>query len=127
MRPSRKKYEISWAQRRGFARLAMKTGTPIVLAACPAADDIFHVYESEVSKWFYKNLKVPLFLARGIGLTPIPKPARLTHLISEPMLPPSNYSNPENALEDYHSKLVNRMKQLINAANQNQYGTEYLN
>ena len=63
LRSSRNKYQFYWQKRRGFTRLSLETGAPIVLAACPGADDIFQVYDSPLTKWAYKKLRFPLFLS----------------------------------------------------------------
>ena len=50
LRPSSQAYELSWLGRKGFARLAIQAQVPIMLAACPKADDIFTVYENPITK-----------------------------------------------------------------------------
>ena len=88
LRTSEERYQIRWDGRLGFIRLAMKTGAPIVLAACPQADDLFDVYPSHLTQWFYQTYRVPVFICRGLGLTPVPRPVPLTHYISKPLMPP---------------------------------------
>jgi len=119
LRPSSERYQILWEHRKGFAKLAMKTGVPIILAACPKADDIFEVYPNFVTKWFYKTFKVPVFLARGLGPTPIPRPVKLVHFLSEPIHPPkmSQHKGAQTRqLNAYHDKLQKRMRELIGEA-----------
>lgn len=88
LRPSKDRYQIRWSNRKGFARLAIETGTPVVLAACPKADDIFEIYDNRLTKWVYRRFKVPLFFAHGVGPTPLPKPVKLRHFLSKPIYPP---------------------------------------
>ena len=88
LRPSSERYQILWEKRKGFARLAIKTGAPIVLAICPKADDLYEVYPSRLTKWAYQTFKVPVFLARGLGPSPIPRPVKLAHFVSKPIYPP---------------------------------------
>ncbi len=116
LRPSREKYQINWDHRIGFCRLAMKTQTPIILAACPKADDLYDVYPSHLTAWFYKTYKIPVFLARGLGFTPIPRPVRLTHFCSEPLYPPKwsdDEKQREKSLSSFHKKLVQEMEKLM--------------
>ncbi|MEI6397802.1 MAG: lysophospholipid acyltransferase family protein [Pseudomonadota bacterium] len=116
LRPSSQKYKIIWDHRKGFAKLAIETGVPIVLAACPAADDLYDVAPSHVTAWAYKTFKIPVFFAKGFALSPIPKPVKLTHYLSEPMMPPANSEDPEvfdKRLEEYHHKIVERMASLM--------------
>ena len=49
----------------GFARLAIETQTPIILAMCPKADDIYDVYSNSLTAWAYQKYRIPVFFARG--------------------------------------------------------------
>lgn len=119
LRPSSERYQILWENRRGFAKLAMDAGVPVILAACPKADDIYEVYKSPVTRWAYDNFRVPVFMARGLGLSFIPKPVTLTHFVSEPLMPPEVSDNPQTnkrRLAKFHKELVKRMRLLISDA-----------
>lgn len=124
LRPSTQRYQIRWERRFGFVKLAMRTRSPIVLAACPKADDLYDVYPSHVTKWFYRMYKVPVFFARGLGPTPLPRPVKLVHFLSEPMIPPEMPAGEGEAHDEeveqlaraFHAKLVTRMHELIAAA-----------
>ena len=116
LRPSTQRYQIRWARRRGFVRLAMRTEAPILLAACPKADDLYDVYPSHITKWLYRHFKVPVFFARGLGPTPIPRPIKLVHYLSEPMMPPKNTGDDvtdEANANEFHATLVARMHALM--------------
>ncbi len=116
LRPSSERYQILWNRRRGFARLSLETGAPIVLAACPRADDIFKVYDNAFTKMVYKNLRLPFFLARGVGPTPIPRPVKLEHFLSKPIHPPKMSEDPaafKRQLYHFHKKLMERMNAMI--------------
>jgi len=119
LRPSVERYQIRWNNRKGFVRLAMETGTPIILGACPRADDIYEVYPNPITKWAYKAFKVPLFVARGVGLSPVPRPVKLVHYLSEPLIPPKPVQDPEafkRQVSRFHSKVCKRMELLIGEA-----------
>lgn len=77
-----------WENRRGFARLALRTGAPIVCAACPAGDDIYTVYPSRITDAVYRRSHWPVPLLRGRGPTLIPRPVRLTGYYAPPIVPP---------------------------------------
>ena len=114
LRPSTERYRVRWDQRKGFVKLAIRTGTPIVLATCPAADDIYSVYETDFTKVAYKQFKMPIPLIRGFGLSLMPRPVRLTHYLSEPLVPPqANDDVMEEAVADFHAKIVARMNRLM--------------
>lgn len=89
-RSSREKYKIDWRGRYGFAKLAIETNTPIVLAACPKADDIYKVYDEPVTNFLTAKLKTPFAFFRGVGPTPLPRPVKLTHYLSPPIMPPKD-------------------------------------
>ncbi len=119
LRPSSERYQVLWEKRTGFIKLALRTGTPIVIATCPKADDLYDVYETPVTKWAYRNFKIPLFLARGIGLSPIPRPVKLIHFLSQPIVPPPMATDPKDfarQVEQLHRKVVKRAQQLIGEA-----------
>lgn len=119
LRPSTERYQIRWDQRIGFCKLAIRTRTPIVLAACPKADDLYDIYPNRLTKWIYQNHKIPFFLARGFGLSPIPRPIQLTHFISEPLPPPEAPEDPEQlnrVATEFHQRVVARMESLISEA-----------
>jgi 1-acyl-sn-glycerol-3-phosphate acyltransferase len=119
LRPSSERYQIRWEKRYGFVKLAMETRSPVVLAACPKADDLYDVYENPVTDYFYKRFKVPVFLARGLGPTPLPRPVKLVHLLSEPMEPPepgTTEREHEKRAKIFHARLVKRMHELIGEA-----------
>ena len=116
LRPSTQRYQIRWTRRTGFVKLAMRTRSPLILAACPKADDLYDVYPSHITSWIYRNFKVPVFFARGLGPTPIPRPIQLTHFLSEPMMPPESTGDDEKdevIARKFHRKLMARMRVLI--------------
>lgn len=120
LRPSSERYQIRWERRFGFVRLAMRAQAPIILAACPKADDLYDVYPSSVTAWMYRNFKVPIFLARGLGPTPLPRPVKLVHYLSEPFSMPAWIEGDDEGNEarakEVHAKLVHRMHTLIGEA-----------
>ncbi len=116
LRPSSQRYKILWEERKGFVRLAMATKSPIVLAACPKADDLYHIYPSHLTAWFYKSYKIPFFFAKGWKATAIPQPVKLTHYLSDPIVPPSVPKSPsaaEKVVDGFHRELVQRMQMLM--------------
>jgi 1-acyl-sn-glycerol-3-phosphate acyltransferase len=119
LRPSNERYQIRWQSRRGFVRLAMKARSPIVLAACPRADDLYRVYPSYTTAWFYQHFRIPFFFARGVGPTLIPRPVRLIHYMSEPIMPPPWPRSKERqqvVVDRFHQKLMDRMQELMTEA-----------
>jgi 1-acyl-sn-glycerol-3-phosphate acyltransferase len=113
LRPSSRRYHVDWEGRLGFARLAIQCQVPVILAACPAADDIYTVYGNPITSTIYRHFKWPAPLARGLGLTAIPRPVKLTHYLHAPIRPPR--ARGEKALHSFHKKLVTEMEHLLHA------------
>lgn len=119
LRPSSERYQILWERRKGFVKLALETQTPIILAVCPKADDIYDVYPSTLTAFAYRHFKIPLFLARGLGPTPIPRPVKLIHFVSEPILPPQPKKDPRaraQQVNQLHKKVIKHTQMLIGEA-----------
>lgn len=115
IRASTDRYQLYWRKRKGFARLAISTQCPIVLAACPRADDIYQIRQSRFTRSMYKYLKLPAPMATGIGPTLIPKPVPLTHVLSAPILPPPVDSD-DKTIELFHHSLRQKMERLMERA-----------
>ena len=112
LRPTTDRYQVLWRKRKGFARLAVQAQCPVILAACPRADDIYQVKESRFTRSVYRFLKLPMPVVSGIGPTLIPKPVPLQHLLSKPILPPP-LSSTETEILDFHKGLRQRMERLM--------------
>ena len=117
LRLRRPKYDVDWERRTGFVRLSALTGVPILLAACPRADDIYTVYENPLTSWAYRTFKLPLPAFRGLGPTLLPRPVKLTHVISEPILPPPGGERVTDAqIAEHHAHIQGRMHALMQEA-----------
>lgn len=119
LRPSSEKYQIRWQRRMGFVRLSIETQTPIILATCPKADDLYHVYPSHITSNAYKLFRIPLFFATGLAYSVLPKPVKLVHYLSEPIKPPKLADSPElveRQIKRFHAKIVKRMEELTKEA-----------
>lgn len=108
LRPSREAFRIDWAGRLGFARLAAETRTPVILASCPFADNLYTVYPCALTRFLYESFRVPLPVARGLGPTWLPRPVALSHTLSEPIIP--SRATTERGIRRFHATLVARME-----------------
>lgn len=109
IRSSKEKFQIKWDDRKGFAKLAIKTQSPIILAACPGADNVYTVKEHVITDIAYKFFKLPVAFARGIGKSLLPKPVKLVHYIHKPIIPPNWDGNGEpdsELVENFHQEVV---------------------
>lgn len=119
LRSKDERYQLRWDRRTGFCRVAMRYQTPIVLAACPKADDLYSLYDNPLTQKIYQRFRMPLPLLRGFGPTLLPQPIALTHLVSEPLMPPAWDPDPaacEEALGVFHRRVVMRMEGLMGEA-----------
>lgn len=113
LRTSEHRYQVSWENRLGFARLAVRTQVPVVLAACPAADDLYTLYPSRLTNYFLKRFHLPVPVMRGLGPSWVPRPVALTHYLSEPLAPPAVDESDAQAVETYQQLLSSEMTALL--------------
>lgn len=114
LRPRTERRRSRWEGRRGFVRLALRTGAPIVVAACPAADDVYTVYPSRLTDGLYRRLHLPVPLLRGVGPTLVPRRVTITGHIAAPIVPPPYDPADEDAqVEALHAEAGRRMAELL--------------
>ncbi len=94
-RPARLRGTMRWGEHRGYARLAIRAGVPIIATACPAADRAFFVpfdgwtVGERLQRWVGASRALPVAL--GFGFGPLPLPVRLVQHVAPPIvfdLPP---------------------------------------
>lgn len=88
LRPKSERRTSRWGERRGFVRLALRTGAPILCGAVPRADDLFTVYPSRITDAVYQRHHLPLPVLRGLGPTILPRPLGLTGYLAPLIQPP---------------------------------------
>jgi 1-acyl-sn-glycerol-3-phosphate acyltransferase len=116
LRPSTQRYRVRGDDRKGFARLAVSAQSPIILAACPRADDLYTVSTGWLTEFAYNRFKLPVAFARGVAGTPLPRRIQLTHYLSEPISPPrvpEGSAHFEDEVSQFHGDLTRRMEQLM--------------
>ena len=119
LKPSSDKYTTRWQNRKGFIKLSIETGCPIIIAMCPHSDDLYKVYDTSLTKWAYKKLRIPMIIARGLGPTIIPRPVKLKHYIAPPIFPPKKNQDPKKTskqIDDFHKKVSIKATELIDFA-----------
>ena len=109
LRPSTQRRRVLWQKRHGFVELAVRTRSPVILAACPNADDLFEVRPTFLTKFLYKAAHLPFAVVRGWGPTLLPRPVKLVHHVSSPMRPPRT----EEAIERFHERLTRTMSEML--------------
>jgi 1-acyl-sn-glycerol-3-phosphate acyltransferase len=115
-KPSRERYQLMWRRRKGFVRLAIQTGSPIVPAVCIGNDELYHVFFDGygLSERFYgKGALLPITLPIGLG--PLPLPVKLTHYVGKPIrfrYKPEDAEDPKK-VSRLHGRVVRSMKDLL--------------
>jgi len=116
-KPSSRAYELYWRQRTGFARLAIRTATPIVPCACIGIDDLYTLPVDlfETGKKLTGLRSLPIGPMWGIG--PLPRRIPLTHYIGEPIPPgvPPEAEHDEAAVLALRDRVVDAEEALIAA------------
>ena len=117
LRGPEEKYRVDWRGRRGFVWVAMKSGAPILLVASPRGDDIYDVRPNRFTQAVFERFHLPFAFVSGRGGGPLPKPVKLTQLVSEPMhadVAPDQVT--ERDVEAMHDRVVERMQRLMQEA-----------
>lgn len=110
------RYRLMWKRRKGFVRLAIQTGAPIIPAVCIGIDETYHVFFEGYSlseKLFGKGTFFPISLPVGLG--PLPLPVKLTHYIGKPIrfrYKPED-SKDEQKVSRLHRRVMKSMEELM--------------
>jgi 1-acyl-sn-glycerol-3-phosphate acyltransferase len=124
-RPFTKRYEVTFAGRTGYARLALEAGVPIVPVACAGAHETLIVLSD--GRRIARALRLPqlaraeifpihLSLPWGLAVGPwphIPIPARFRYRIGEPILPVPLEAAPSGDLVAAHDAAVRASMQSL--------------
>lgn len=127
------KDDVMWENTKGFARISLLTGAPVVLAACPAANDLYSIKQSALTNTVVNKLALPAPVFTS-DTFPKPNPVKLTHHLSPAVYPPALPENlaraidkqsatPEKThpefkalLDQYHHQLWSQMQALMQEA-----------
>lgn len=116
IRPYTQKYQIQWSGKQGFVRLAIDCQTPLVLAFCPESDDLYKVYDAKLTQFFYRHFRLPMMFTRGLGPTLLPRPVKLKHYISPPIIPPPRPSDPQEyqkVVDEFHRHVMSCAQSML--------------
>ena len=80
-------YRLVWGERKGFARLALEAGVPIIPGFTQNVESLYHA--PLAGRPFFQNLyeKTRLPLVPIVGIGPLPFPVKLTTWLGEPLTP----------------------------------------
>lgn len=116
LKPSSQRYQLKISDRKGFAKLAARAGAPVILSACPAADDLYHVVSNPLTDWVYNRHRLAAPIAFGAFGTIVPKPVKLVHYLSEPIFPPENCTDDNlEEISSFHAMLERRLQAMLTA------------
>lgn len=115
LRPIDERYRTRWEGRLGFARLALRCGAPLMLSACPRADELYRVRASALTDEVYRRFHLPLPLVRGLGPTLVPRPVHLVAHIAPLLHPPAwDEAHEEEQVAELHARASAVMAELLN-------------
>ena len=119
-RSFRHRYTVSWGRRRGYLRLAIRHGMPIVPVAASGTDDCF-IGLNDGYAWG-KRLGVPLRLPAWLGVGPLgvwpmspPFPVKIRQLIGAPIETDVSVDDAEG-VERLHNRVAGAVQSLLDQA-----------
>lgn len=127
-RPYRDRYRVRWAGRKGYARIALQAGVPIVPVACAGAHDTLVVLTDgqklgralQLHRFARSSIfPIHLSLPWGLGIGPLPHlptPTTLRYRIGPPILPPPDLPSGEEPSREVvadHDRRVREAVQLL--------------
>lgn len=118
-RPSTLKRHLRWGDHRGYAKLAMRAGVPVIPTACPAGDDLYYVpYDGwkvgeKLQRLLGAGRNLPAAVAIGIG--PLPFRVPLTQHVGEPIHPtaPPEAADDDDAVGELDERVRSSMRELL--------------
>jgi 1-acyl-sn-glycerol-3-phosphate acyltransferase len=123
-RPNTQRYRVNWGRRRGYLRLALRLGLPIVPVACAGTDDAWFGL-NDGDAWG-RRLRLPGGLPAwlGLGLTglwplALPRPVRFHQLVGAPIdlrADPALDLDDPAALDVLHARVSGAVQDLLHRA-----------
>ncbi|ORC89654.1 diacylglycerol acyltransferase [Trypanosoma theileri] len=118
--------ELTLQRRKGFVRIALQEGTPLVPVYAFGENDVYRIprmAESQLWKRVERVLRkcttfaIPLFVGRGwfnygFGILPHRRP--IVVVVGEPLIVPKIPNPTEEELQEWHDKYVWALQQLFN-------------
>ncbi|KEG13274.1 diacylglycerol acyltransferase [Trypanosoma grayi] len=118
--------ELTLRARKGFVRIALQEGTPLVPVYAFGENDVYRIPRVAESEWWrrvegrirkYTTFAVPLFVGRGwfnycFGVLPHRRP--IVVVVGEPMPVPKIPDPTPQELQEWHDKYVAALHQLFN-------------
>lgn len=112
-------YEIILKDRKGFVKLAIRTGTPLVPVFIFGETDIYDTLSPQPGTWLHwiqgytqRLFSIPLFLPLGqFGL--LPRRTPLTTVIGAPIRVPKVAEPTRDMIDEYHAKFTHALQQLF--------------
>lgn len=119
-KPPEHKYQLPWAGRKGFIRLALATGTPIIPVMGAGIDDAY--VELFRDRWVFPTVlgvdprRYTFPVSMGLGFMPLP--TRFVFFVGEPMAPPAppEAAEDEAVVDAWHEEVWTRCQALLDAS-----------
>ena len=123
-RSVRTRYQVNWGPRRGYLKLALRYGLPVIPVAASGVDDAYIGFNDgyALGKWVHMPARLPLWFGLGpTGFWPFspPFPVKIRQRIGQPIdLEASGPLDPEDAdaLTACHQRVTSAIQDLLAAA-----------
>lgn len=110
------------ASRKGFIRLALEHGVPVIPIYCFGSSKMLRRFNLPIFEKISNLFRISLCLFFGKNFLPIPYRKKLLYIIGNPIHPPTNIDNVnEELVNDMHLKFCNEMLRIFDKY-KNDYG-----
>lgn len=102
-------------KRKGFIKLAVKHGRPLVPVYCFGETKIFHQYRffENTRHWLSRKLKISIVFFRGRNCTLVPRQVPLNVVVGEPIHVTQSDAPSDTYIDQIHGQYVDRLTELF--------------
>jgi 1-acyl-sn-glycerol-3-phosphate acyltransferase len=103
------------SKRKGFIKLAVKHGRPLVPVYCFGETKIFHQYRffENTRLWLSRKLKISIVFFRGRNCTLVPRQVPLNVVVGEPIHVAQSDAPSDTYIDQIHGQYVDRLTELF--------------
>lgn len=114
---SRGRHRVYVRKRKGFVRLAVKNGVPLVPVYCFGETSLFYTsdFARGLRRWLSSTLQIAVPLACGRWGTPVPLPVPLHTVVGAPMEVQHEDPPAPATVDRVHAEFVSRLEALFDA------------
>ena len=99
--------------RRGFLKMAIRHGIPVIPVYCFGSTKLFRRLESKTLQRLSNLLRASVVVFYGICGLPIPFRQKLSYIIGSPIHPPADIHSPDCAVDEMYTLLCYELQSLF--------------